>query len=140
TGEMTQFDVIDWLPASEGEHLARASLSDDPSSPTPNIASDPAFVHEARAKAEAAGVVRSNLPDSADFGTEEPDAHAQPRARAQTPAARSPPRAPGRSRARGAACPSPSASASACRALSGSPAPALRGTSRPGSSGRCRPS
>src|SRR5690625_1111712 len=70
TGEMTLFDVIDWVAASEGVHLELASLSDDPSSPIPNIASDPAFVDEVRAKAESAGVVLSNLAVGADFFTD----------------------------------------------------------------------
>src|SRR5690625_5192463 len=59
TGEMTLFDVIDWGAASEGEHLELASLSDDPSSPIPNIASDPAFVAAGRAKAEPVARVKS---------------------------------------------------------------------------------
>src|SRR5690625_1625071 len=84
TGEMTLFDVIDWVAASEGEHLELASLSDDPSSPIPNIASDPAFVDEVRAKAESAGVVLSNLAVGADFFTEEPDEHAQQVARVKS--------------------------------------------------------
>src|SRR5690625_2322270 len=84
TGEMTLFDVIDWVAASEGEHLELASLSDAPSSPIPNIASDPAFVDEVRAKAESAGVVLSNLAVGADFFTEEPDEHAQQVARVKS--------------------------------------------------------
>src|SRR5699024_9523008 len=84
TGEMTLFDVIDWVAACEGELLELASLSDDPSSPIPIIASDPAFVDEVRAKAESAGVVLSNLAVGADFFTEEPDEHAQQGARVKS--------------------------------------------------------
>ena len=71
TGEMTLPDVIDWVAASEGEHLELASLSDDPASPIPNIASDPAFVDEIRVKAESAGVVLSNLAIGANFFTDD---------------------------------------------------------------------
>ena len=81
TGEMTLADVIDWVAASEGEHLELASLSDDPDSPLPNIASDPAFVDEIRAKAQSAGVTLSNLAIGANFFLEDAEELAQQIAR-----------------------------------------------------------
>ena len=42
TGEMTLPQVIDWVAASEGEHLELAALGDDPDSPIPNGSSSAA--------------------------------------------------------------------------------------------------
>lgn len=66
-GEMTLPEVIDWVAASEGEHLELASLSEQADAPVPSIASDPAYVDEIREKAASAGVTLSNLAISADF-------------------------------------------------------------------------
>ncbi|MCT1774963.1 sugar phosphate isomerase/epimerase [Brachybacterium sp. p3-SID957] len=66
-GEMTLPEVIDWVAASEGEHLELASLSEQAEAPVPSIASDPAYVDEIREKAASAGVTLSNLAVSADF-------------------------------------------------------------------------
>ena len=72
TGEMTLPEVIDWVAASEGEHLELASLGDDPGAPIPNIASDPAYVEQIRAHAENAGVTLSTLAMGANFVTDDP--------------------------------------------------------------------
>ena len=72
TGEMTLPQVIEWVAASEGEHLELAVLGDDPGSPIPNLASDPAYVEEIRATAEAAGVPLSSLAVGADLTTGDP--------------------------------------------------------------------
>ncbi|MFQ6485599.1 sugar phosphate isomerase/epimerase family protein [Brachybacterium epidermidis] len=66
-GAMTLPEVIDWVAASEGEHLELASLSEQAEAPVPSIASDPAYVDEIREKAASAGVTLSNLAISADF-------------------------------------------------------------------------
>ncbi|MGP9536679.1 sugar phosphate isomerase/epimerase family protein [Brachybacterium sp. AOP43-C2-M15] len=71
TGEMTLPQVIDWVAASEGEHLELAVLGDAADSPIPTIASDPAYVDEIRARAESAGVPLSNLAVGANFLTED---------------------------------------------------------------------
>ena len=69
TGEMTLPQVIDWVAASEGEHLELAVLGDDPDSPIPNIASDPAYVDSIRASADSAGVPLTSLAIGADLST-----------------------------------------------------------------------
>ena len=69
SGEMTLPQVIDWIAASEGEHLELAVLSDDADSPIPNIASDPAYVDRIREHAAAAGVPLTNLAIGADLST-----------------------------------------------------------------------
>ena len=48
-GEMDVFDVIDWVAASDAEHLELAVLTDDPDSPLPNVSSDPAYLDRVRA-------------------------------------------------------------------------------------------
>ena len=73
TGEMTLPQVIDWVAASEGEHLELAVLGDDPDSPIPNIASDPAYVDSIRASAESAGVPLTSLAIGADLSIEDPE-------------------------------------------------------------------
>jgi len=72
TGEMTLPQVIDWVAASEGEHLELASLGDDPDSPIPNIASDPAYVDRIREHAAAAGVPLTSIALGADLSTGDP--------------------------------------------------------------------
>ena len=72
TGEMTLPQVIDWIAESEGEHLELAVLGDDPDSPIPNIASDPAYVDRIREHAAAAGVPLTNLAIGADLSTGDP--------------------------------------------------------------------
>src|SRR5699024_8784952 len=64
--------VIDWIAESEGEHLELAVLGDDPDSPIPNIASDPAYVDRIREHAAAAGVPLTNLAIGADLSTGDP--------------------------------------------------------------------
>lgn len=66
-GQMTLPQVIEWVAASEGEHLELASLSESPDDPVPSIASDPAYVDQIRETAAAAGVTLSNLAIGADF-------------------------------------------------------------------------
>lgn len=68
-GEMTLTDVIDWVAASEGEHLELASLGDDADAPIPNINSSPEYVEKIRAHAEAKGVPLSSLAIGADLST-----------------------------------------------------------------------
>src|SRR5699024_1838246 len=72
TGEMTLPQVIDWIAESEGEHLELAALRDDPDSPIPNIASDPAYADRIREHAAAAGVPLTNLAVGADLTTGDP--------------------------------------------------------------------
>lgn len=72
TGEMTLPQVIEWIAASEGEHLELAVLGDDADSPIPNIASDPAYIDQIRSAAEAAGVPLTNLAIGADLSTGDP--------------------------------------------------------------------
>ena len=72
TGEMTLPQVIEWIAASEGEHLELAVLGDDADSPIPNIASDPAYVDQIRTAAEAAGVPLTNLAIGADLSDGDP--------------------------------------------------------------------
>jgi len=64
---MSLFDVIDWVAASEGEHLELAVLTNLADSPIPTIASDPGYVSDVLAKAAAAGVTLSNLAVGANF-------------------------------------------------------------------------
>lgn len=73
TGEMTLPQVIDWVAASEGEHLELASLGDDPDSPIPNIASPDAYVDEIRDHAADAGVPLTSLAIGADLSTGDRD-------------------------------------------------------------------
>lgn len=68
-GEMTLTDVIDWVAATEGEHLELASLGDDADAPIPNINSSPEYVEKIRAHAEAKGVPLSSLAIGADLST-----------------------------------------------------------------------
>ncbi|WP_243064841.1 sugar phosphate isomerase/epimerase [Humibacter sp. RRB41] len=72
SGDMDLLDVIEWVAQSGAEHLELAVLSDDPDSPIPNLASDPAFVERVRAAAESAGVVLSNLAVGNAFWSTEP--------------------------------------------------------------------
>jgi sugar phosphate isomerase/epimerase len=77
TGEMTLAEVIDWVAASEGEHLELAILSDDgPEGSTPGIGSDPAYVASVRRKAADAGVRLSSLAVGADLTSADPTEHA----------------------------------------------------------------
>ena len=69
TGEMTLPQVIDWVAASEGEHLELASLGDDPDSPIPNINSPQQYVDQIREHAAAAGVPLTSLAIGADLST-----------------------------------------------------------------------
>lgn len=72
TGEMSLADVIDWVAASEGEHLELALVGGSgPDAPIPNTDSDPAFVASIRKKAEDAGVVLSNMAIGANFFTDD---------------------------------------------------------------------
>ncbi|MGP4976199.1 sugar phosphate isomerase/epimerase family protein [Brachybacterium tyrofermentans] len=73
TGEMTLPEVIEWVAASEGEHLELASLGDDADSAIPNITSDPAYVEEIRAASQKAGVPLSTLAIGANFFTDDPE-------------------------------------------------------------------
>ncbi|MFC7455691.1 sugar phosphate isomerase/epimerase family protein [Brachybacterium sp. GCM10030267] len=72
TGEMTLPQVIDWVAASEGEHLELAALSDAADSPIPSIGYDGAAVDRIRTTADGAGVTLSTLAIGADFVTEDP--------------------------------------------------------------------
>lgn len=71
-GTMDLFDVIDWVAHSDAEHLELAVLADDPGSPIPNLASDPAFIEKVSAAVESAGIVLSNLAVGAAFWSTEP--------------------------------------------------------------------
>lgn len=72
TGEMSLFDVIDWVAESEGEHLELAVLSNAGDSPIPTIHSDPASVQKVKEHAAERGVILSNLAVSASFLSEDP--------------------------------------------------------------------
>ncbi|HLT62405.1 MAG TPA: sugar phosphate isomerase/epimerase family protein [Microlunatus sp.] len=75
TGEMTVFDVIDWVADSEGEHLEFAAIYDGADAPIPNADSDPSFVEKVAAHAQDRGVILSNLAIGASFlGDEEANA------------------------------------------------------------------
>ncbi len=67
TGEMSLFDVIDWIADSEGEHLELASIYDGADSPIPNAASDLAFVDKVAEHAANRGVTLSNMAIGASF-------------------------------------------------------------------------
>ncbi|MCL2514676.1 MAG: sugar phosphate isomerase/epimerase [Microbacteriaceae bacterium] len=67
TGEMTLFDVIDWVASSDAEHLELAVLDDGAASPIPTPASPADYVERVRTTAEAAGVPLSNLAMHAEF-------------------------------------------------------------------------
>ncbi len=67
TGEMTLFDVIDWIADSEGEHLELAAVYPGADSPVPNGESDPAFVEKVVEHAAQRGVTLSNLAIGASF-------------------------------------------------------------------------
>lgn len=72
TGEMSLADVIDWVAASEGEHLELAVVGDNgPQGPIPSIDADPAYVDSVRRKADDAGVTLSNLAIGANFFTDD---------------------------------------------------------------------
>jgi sugar phosphate isomerase/epimerase len=75
TGEMTLFDVFDWVAQSEGQHLelATVSLSEQMTSDSSTLDTDPEFVAAIKAKAASTGVELSNLVIPADFlpGTRE---------------------------------------------------------------------
>jgi sugar phosphate isomerase/epimerase len=68
---MDLFDVIDWVAASDAEHLELAVLGDEPDSPLPNLASEPAYVDKVRKAAESAGVTLSNLAVHAELWSPE---------------------------------------------------------------------
>ncbi|MGO1199435.1 MAG: sugar phosphate isomerase/epimerase family protein [Dermabacteraceae bacterium] len=72
TAEMTLPQVIDWIAASEGEHLELAVLADDPDSAIPNIASDPEYIDRIREHAASAGVPLTTLAVGADLSTGDP--------------------------------------------------------------------
>lgn len=75
TGEMTVFDVIDWVADSEGEHLEFAAIYDGADAPIPNADSAPSFVEKVAAHAQDRGVILSNLAIGASFlGDEEANA------------------------------------------------------------------
>jgi sugar phosphate isomerase/epimerase len=72
TNQMTLADVIDWVAASDGEHLELAVVgSNGPDGPIPNLDSDPEFVAGVRKKAEDAGVILSNMAIGANFFTDD---------------------------------------------------------------------
>ena len=75
TGDMSLFDVVDWVAASEGEHLeiATVSLSQDMTRDTSTLTTDPEFVAALGAKARAVGVPLSNLVIPANFLTDTPE-------------------------------------------------------------------
>ncbi len=75
TGAMSLLDVVDWVAASEGEHLeiATVSLSQDMTNDTSTLVSDPDFVRVLGAKARSAGVPLSNLVIPANFLTDTPE-------------------------------------------------------------------
>ena len=72
TGEMGLLDVVDWVAASEGEHLeiATVSLSQDMTNDTSTLVSDHEFVAALGSKARSAGVPLSNLVIPANFLTD----------------------------------------------------------------------
>ncbi len=67
TGQLTVFEVLDWVADSEGEHLEFAAIYDGPDSPVPSIESDPAFVDKVVKHAADRGVTLSNLAIGANF-------------------------------------------------------------------------
>lgn len=72
-GEMSLFDVIDWVAESDGDHLELAVTGSSPQSVIPTVESDPSYVDAVRTKARNAGVELSNLAIGADFFTSDRD-------------------------------------------------------------------
>ncbi len=72
TGAMSLLDVVDWVAASEGEHLeiATVSLSKDMTNDTSTLVSDHEFAAALGSKARSAGVPLSNLVIPANFLTD----------------------------------------------------------------------
>lgn len=68
-GKMTLLDVIDWIAASDAEHMeiATVSLSPEISNDTSTLDQDPAFVQEIKKRAADQGVILSNLVVPADL-------------------------------------------------------------------------
>jgi len=72
SGQMSLFDVIDWVAASEGEHLELAVVGENgPQGPLPCLDSAPTYVDSIRRKAADAGVTLSNLAIGANFFTDD---------------------------------------------------------------------
>lgn len=69
TGEMNLFDVIDWIAASEGEHLEIAVVGGTADGPIPTVDSDPSYLESLTARAQSAGVTLSNLAIGSNFFT-----------------------------------------------------------------------
>lgn len=69
SGEMNLFDVIDWIAASEGEHLEIAVVGGAADGPIPTVDSDPSYLESLTAKAKSAGVTLSNLAIGSNFFT-----------------------------------------------------------------------
>lgn len=67
SGEMTLFDVIDWVAESEGEHLELAAIYPNADGPVPNADSDPGFIDKIAEHAGTRGVTLSNLAIGASF-------------------------------------------------------------------------
>jgi sugar phosphate isomerase/epimerase len=81
-GSWTLAQVIDWVAASEGEHLELAILSDDGADGgIPGIGSSDAYVESVRAHAADVGVPLASLAVGADLTSDDPAEHARQVAR-----------------------------------------------------------
>jgi len=61
TGDMSLFDVIDWVADSQGEHLELAVLSNSAQNTIPTVESDPDYVRAVKTRAADRGVTRETF-------------------------------------------------------------------------------
>ena len=72
TGDMSLFDVIDWVADSQGEHLELAVLSNSAQNTIPTIESDPDYVRAVKTRAADRGVTLSNMAIGAVLAHDDP--------------------------------------------------------------------
>jgi sugar phosphate isomerase/epimerase len=72
TGDMSLFDVIDWVADSQGEHLELAVLSNSAQNTIPTVDSDPDYVRAVRTRAADRGVTLSNMAIGAVLAHDDP--------------------------------------------------------------------
>lgn len=68
-GEMSLFDVIDWISGSDGDHLELAVVSEDRDGLIPSVNSERSYLDSIKTKANNSGVTLSNLAVGANFFT-----------------------------------------------------------------------
>ncbi|MCW2804908.1 MAG: hypothetical protein QOF52_1183 [Propionibacteriaceae bacterium] len=72
TGDMSLFDVIDWVADSQGEHLELAVLSNSAQNTIPTVESDPDYVRAVKTRAADRGVTLSNMAIGAVLAHDDP--------------------------------------------------------------------